>query len=497
MFLKKGALLLLFLFTFGWVSSQEMNKLSILTMRDNDSIIVHPKRPWKAALETFGLNIGIGTFDRFVLQGDYAKINFSTIKHNFETGFVWDNDQFATNLFAHPYTGGLYFNTARNNGLNFYQSMPYSFGGSLMWELFMENEPPAINDLIATTVGGFSLGEITYRLSDLVIDSRTTGFERFGREFLTLAISPMTGLNRILSGDAWKTKGFRGRSTKSVPAVFKARAMYKGLTDDTDLMFNDFSHSLYVDLGLIYGDPFNYELEKPYEYFSFKVGFNLISDNQPILSNINGIGLIWGKNIELKKPTRQLILGIFQHFDYYDSSALGGEDTEHAYQISEAAAFGGGLLYKSKMSKNNTFLFSAYLNGVLLGASLTDHYSDVDRHYNLGSGYSGKAKLGFLLGSKIELGLSNENYRIYTWKGYDPDVDLSQLSHEEQLYLNVQGDKGNARLNIVDFSFNYHINKSLNLSTNATYYNRKSNYAYFDDVKCTVAEAKIGLGYTF
>ena len=67
-------------------------------------------------------------FDRFVLCEDFAKVNLSSIKENFKTGFVWDNDQFSTNLFAHPYHGGLYFNAARSNGLSFWESAPYALG---------------------------------------------------------------------------------------------------------------------------------------------------------------------------------------------------------------------------------------------------------------------------------------------------------------------------------------------------------------------------------
>lgn len=41
-----------------------------------------------------------------------------------------------------------------------------------MWETSCEIEPPAINDLIATTMGGVCIGEVTHRLSDLVYDDR-------------------------------------------------------------------------------------------------------------------------------------------------------------------------------------------------------------------------------------------------------------------------------------------------------------------------------------
>ena len=94
-----------------------------------------------------------------------------SIKNNFKTGPVWDTDKFSTNLVAHPYHGSLYFNAARSNGMNFWQSIPFAAGGSLMWEFFMENEPPSINDLMATTFGGVELGEITYLVHQKTVES--------------------------------------------------------------------------------------------------------------------------------------------------------------------------------------------------------------------------------------------------------------------------------------------------------------------------------------
>ena len=90
-------------------------------MRDSSSVYAfnNPanliKRPWKAAAEAFGINVLVNSFDRFVLNEDFAKISMNSIHENIKNGFVWDNDQFSTNLFAHPYHGGLYFNSARSN----------------------------------------------------------------------------------------------------------------------------------------------------------------------------------------------------------------------------------------------------------------------------------------------------------------------------------------------------------------------------------------------
>ena len=174
----------------------------------SDTALFIPRRPWLAASEVFGMNMAVWTFDRFLMNEDFAKINGHTIKQNFKTGPVWDTDKFSTNLVAHPYHGSLYFNAARSNGLNFWQSIPFAAGGSLMWEFFMETEPPSINDMLATSFGGIELGEITYRLSDLFIDNRSHGAERVGREILSGLISPMRAINR--HGRSLETQQLQG-----------------------------------------------------------------------------------------------------------------------------------------------------------------------------------------------------------------------------------------------------------------------------------------------
>ena len=73
-----------------------------------------------------------------------------------------------------------------------------------MWEFFMENEYPSLNDIVATPVGGMALGELTYRASDIVLKDDATGWERVGREAAAFLIAPTRGLTRIINGDAWR-----------------------------------------------------------------------------------------------------------------------------------------------------------------------------------------------------------------------------------------------------------------------------------------------------
>ena len=48
---------------------------------------------------TFGINMGVWAFDRYIRKADFAYIDFHTIKDNIKHGFVWDNDAMGTNMF--------------------------------------------------------------------------------------------------------------------------------------------------------------------------------------------------------------------------------------------------------------------------------------------------------------------------------------------------------------------------------------------------------------
>ena len=74
------------------------------------------KRPWLSGGEVVGTNLLFHVITRYIIHEDYAQITWSSIKNNFRTGFLWDNDKFNTNLFFHPYQGGLYFNCAAPTG---------------------------------------------------------------------------------------------------------------------------------------------------------------------------------------------------------------------------------------------------------------------------------------------------------------------------------------------------------------------------------------------
>lgn len=483
--------------SFGNVSARKENEYDMEAWKEGtifafDDPERQKKHPWKAALEAFAINVGVQCFDQFVMNEEFAKISFHSIKHNIETGFVWDNDQFSTNLFAHPYHGGLYFNAARSHGMNFWESVPYSFCGSLMWETTCEIEPPAINDLMATTFGGVAIGEVTHRVSNLVFDDRLSGFPRFMREFLGTLICPIKGLNRILSGDAWRVRGkyYKYHDYQRSPISFSLSAGYRYLADNNTLFRGE--GNPYVRFNLVYGDPFDGETTKPYDYFTLDATFGL-SSNQPLITGLHLLGRLWSVPVEVSKGT-EMEFGIFQHFNYYDSQPVKDGTSLVPYRISEAASFGPGIIYRFPQVGNLTrFEQRVFLDGILLGGSLTDYYNVIDRDYNMGSGYSVKAISFMEFGKVATFQIGADYYRIFTWKGYEG----KDLATTDPLYLNAQGDKGNASLLVLNARFGLALSNRLNLDFNVSNYWRDTHYSYHDDVTSKTFDMSLGLQYKF
>jgi len=454
----------------------------------HDSLLTTPKNWLNAAGISVGINMGVWSFDRYITRSPWTYIDANTINQNIKTGFVWDNDMFLTNLFLHPYHGGLYFNAARSNGFNYWQSVPFAAGGSLLWEFCMENESPSINDFVATTIGGMCLGEMTFRLSDRIKDDRALGFERLMREVLLTLISPTRGLNRLISGEAWKHRNIKGSTLPATPVTFQASIGDRLMAEDIKKKL-DFNEMICFDLKLNYGNPYDLENDKPYDFFFLKVGGTLFSQ-QPTFSHVNALGMLYSKNIKLKKTNRQLTLGIFQHFNFYQSVADTNSININPYKISEAASVGPGLLYQVKLKNHISYSISTYLSSIILGGSQTDHYRFDERDYNMGSGFSSKLNLELNFNSKLKIRFHSEDYRIYSWVGYDPN-------DTENSSTNVQGDIGNASLSVASLGFSYFISKHFILETESSLYFRSSIYKYYPDVEHSVRENKISLGYIF
>ncbi len=159
-----------------------------------------PKRFWLAAAELGILEFLPWAQDRFVNDEDYAHISVESIRRNLDTRFKFDNDKFTTNQIGHAIAGGLYFNAGRTNGYSFWESASFALAGSAFWEVFGETQGPSFNDLVNTTLGGMTLGEAAYRLSQVLIDDRSRGAARVAREALAGTREPHAAPDAPLHG---------------------------------------------------------------------------------------------------------------------------------------------------------------------------------------------------------------------------------------------------------------------------------------------------------
>ncbi|MFV0417577.1 MAG: DUF3943 domain-containing protein [Dysgonomonas sp.] len=465
----------------------------VSTPRPPDSLDIayySKKNGWLAASKVFGLNMGIWAFDRYVQKAEFAYVNIHTIKKNLRHGFVWDNDQMGTNMFLHPYHGNLYYNSARSNGFNFWESGMFALGGSAMWELFMENEYPSVNDIIATPIGGLSLGEVLFRTSDLVLDDSRTGRNRVGRELAAFVIAPTRGLSRIISGDAWKRRSTTGRQFGVPDVSVEVSAGIRVLEFKEPILDKGVGGA--IDVNIEYGDKFASENEKPYDYFTFKSNLNIHS-SQPLLSQLNILGRLYVTDL-IEDDKDFLSLGFYQHFDYYDSDTISKTSGEIPYKFCTPASFGAGLIYQSKRTKR--FTFDAYLhaNLILLGGTLSDHYVVDMRNYNLASGFSTKIGFNTAYKDKISVSGNYEVYRMFTWKGYPQDIDWNTIDVHE---FNYQGDRSQAILHAVSLRADLKLRKQLYLTAIGYNYTRDTNYRYFDDVYSNTSEGRLMLTYKF
>lgn len=448
------------------------------TLPTADSAAAAPPKKyfWRAAGEVVGLNLGQWAFDRYVLRGFYSYISWKTIRQNFHHGFEWDNDHLSTNMFAHPYNGSLYFNAGRANGYNFWQSELFAIGGSAMWEMFMESEYPSTNDIIATPVGGAALGEVLFRASDYVLDDRSTGAERVGRELAAFVISPLRGLNRLINGQSWKRSATPGRQFGTPPVHLDFSLGLRAL-----MYHDDGSRGRsggVARLSLEYGDRYATRCKVPYEYFSLLVELNAIK-TQPLLSRVEVVGRLLSKEV-LQARRCRLSVGLYQHFDFFDSDTISTYSPKEwepcvvPYKFGTPASVGGGAMFRYG-DACRTFDAYVHANGVLLGGVLSDFYRYYHRNYNWGSGFAVKVGLtGSVCHDRLTFAFHNQYYRLFTRSNWDSVVDGAPSPSDDP--MDVLGDESIASFNHLEGRVSYRFFKQLSLTWGLDWFYRHTCY---------------------
>lgn len=368
---------------FDQIVSIDSTKYNMFGDLLNDDPVYNRKYPvWIPLSEVLGLHAILGFNNRYVANADFGRVGFNSWKHNIKTGWEWDTDRFGMNFLGHPYSGGLNFMSARSNGYNFWASIPFAIGGSFMWEYFGENTLPAYNDIINTPISGIFYGEILYRLSSNVLDDRTTGMERFIREFGAALISPTRFVNRLIQGKLtqFTTEEVYQKSPLNIELSMGMRKLNEGRsfwTGTQNTMFN---------LQLDYGYPFENRYRKPFDCFQVRTEVNL-GVGRKLLSSLTGYGILYGKNV--KYGDMEMLFGIFQHYNYFDNKT---------FELG-AIAFGGGIMTRYPIHKDSYLFTNLHLGIVPLAGNSkasgpnTSEFGD----YNYGGGTELKIESGLNL----------------------------------------------------------------------------------------------------
>lgn len=270
-----------------------------------------PRRFWTAALEVTTLGAATFAVDRWVSKADFARITPATIQANFLTGFTYDRDGFWTNNFEHPLHGNYYFNAARSNGYGFWESGVFAFMGSFVFECCGEIEPPAINDQLNTTLGGMQVGEVAHRLSRALLDNTARGASRVWREIGAFVVNSVGGFNRVVRGEATKVAP---NPPDRLPSRFRL---------DCDLGYRHLGGSPsspdqgILTVSTLYGDPFEGEIHKPFDSFSF--GVDVASPASAHLARVEQEGILRGWGLDETAAGARHIFGVFMGYRYVNN----------------------------------------------------------------------------------------------------------------------------------------------------------------------------------
>ncbi len=325
---------------------------------------------WRSLLEVTALNTAVWSVDWFVRRKDWAQVNPKIWERNLKVGFKWDADDFSANQLDHPYHGAIYYNIARDNGFNFWESSLVTFLGSLQWELFSENDYPSINDMINTSLGGLAVGEVLLRLSSMILDNSTMGWERIGREVGASLLNPGRGLSRIVRGEAWRVDPTRG---EWAPPLFAGYGQAGFLLEGDGVTGTAGRGQVFLGLGLRYGDPFLADIHKPFD--SFTVDASIISHQGHLLSQADVQGLLAATSLA-RRPGWQLLLAAYQSYDYFDI---------RTYEVG-AQSFSGSLLFRHELRGDVDLRAALHVRGLALAAITSNPAETNGRGYDYGPG---------------------------------------------------------------------------------------------------------------
>jgi len=435
-----------------------------------DPALVNQFNPRKSLLipiaESIGLNLALAAFNAYVVDSEFAKISWETIKHNYERGWSTDADGLLTNMFAHPFHGSVYFNTARSSGYNYWTSWGVAMIGSWQWEFHMENEPPAWNDWIMTSMAGSMIGEIFYRMSNLIIDESLSGSTRTWNEIGAGIFNPGRLFNRLIYGRTARTT--TEKLYEKRPFFGELALGINNVADGTDFKNGERNGMFTIDFA--YGQLFNQRGRfKPFDFFRWNFAMNF-GGVQPPIGQFRIYSLLSGK-VSRYDNGAAFLWGFFNNYDFLENDV---------YQLG-GVSIGPGVGYRTPQKKSIQYI--GILNAALMpmGAANSDYAEDYNvafldsaRNYNMGPGAHVRME-NLLRWSWGSFYLGYSFWWIHTWDGAPGDEYIGMWSPKLRV----------------------HVYKRWYVGLEYLLYHRYGKYDDFDDVKTQNNEQRLFIGYTF
>ena len=347
------------------------------------------------------MDAGINLVNRQGPDGHFYEVTGSSIRRNLRSKWVIDDDPFEVNQFLHPYQGAMYHGIARSAGLNYWQSVVYTFAGSVLWEIAGETTPPAKNDQIASGIAGSFFGEPLFRLSEALFHGMDGSRKSSGfwRGLAATVVSPPNGINHAIFGDRYQASASSNRGATDLRLQFGATGLVRTTARQAaPRKLNSGIFGVSIDYGL--PGRAEYAHKRPFDYFSMEA----IVSGARGAENVATRGLIVGKDYNSARVAG--VFGLYGHYDYLANDAFRFSTT--------AASLGTSTQF---WLSENAALQTTVLAGVgFSGGQTVRGREETDFHYGISPQGLVTAKL--IGGDRLALEVSGREYYVTDVGGF-------------------------------------------------------------------------------
>jgi hypothetical protein len=293
-------------------------------------------------------------------------------------------------------------------------------------------------------------GEIMYRLSSNILDDRTSGLERIGRETLSGILSPGRFLTRLFDGKLSHVTDQEVYKKEPLNVTIFTGAHVINNANNTFLSGNV---SELLNAQFDYGNPFERIDRKPYDFFKILTEMN-IGEGRKIINDVTGYGLLVGGNTNAGNFA--FLSGAFQNYDFWDNPT---------YELT-TLGFGPGVVARLPVLSNASWYSVLHLDVVPFGGNSKRAGPDSSQigDFNFGGGAEGKLESTLSFGNAASFKLVANYYWFHTFVGepgnnfiaiLKPRVtvgifDNVSVGVEESIYSSVRDSPGFGTIHTVN-----------------------------------------------